>query len=239
MNAYGRILKSLKLRNEISKDIKNCIDKRKVIRENICPHCRSEEYTSNGNKINSKGSKIPRYICNRCKRTFYLITTKSVKENKEKPLDLYSLQIRKEHEIFLFFLNMYLRVEYERMLRSIIKDKDNPNYEYAKKELAKVENKMTNRDILAAIRREEGIISERTIVRWRNKVREGLEGIVEKYSDSPLDEYKWFEFLKEANQGYGLWSGDSKNKQEFDRFVFWLIVLAEDNKLRKNMLPGV
>ena len=135
-------------------------------------------------------------------------------------------------DIFISFLRVYLRNEYERMLWKILNNKDDDRYEYAKKELGKLGGKPTNKDIISKIHADHNVyISKRTVVRWSNKARKGLESIVEKYSDTPLDDEKWYRFLEEANNGYALYSGNHSGKKiDFDKAVLWLIILAEDMK---------
>lgn len=223
MILHKKVFEILGLKDVIKMDINRC----PLIRYNIneaCVHCGSTEYTSNGNKYNSKGMKIPRYICKSCKKTFY---------NKQK-VDGYSLGIRKESDVFKYAIKMFLRIGYEKELRKIVRMKIGNEYEYAYSELKKM--KGTNIDyIIDKIRTEMDVtISKRTIIRWKQQIKNNIEYIVIRYSNKKVEEIDWYLFFKEANRGYNLYANSpSPIKCVFDDTIFLLIVLAEYNQKKE------
>lgn len=205
-----------------------------IIKKNVgkaCRYCGSKNYNNNGTKKNANGIRLARYICTECGKTFYIVEKKNFNE--------YTFHscfegIRKNKSVFYIVFTEYLRVEYERFLRKMAKDKMHSQNEFAKKELQKIVKKSTIASIPITVFRETDIkISKRTVERWVKRIKEDLEFVVKKYASKELDDEVWFEFLKEADKGYSLRGhSPSENKKVFDETAVWLVITAEE--IRKN-----
>lgn len=206
---------------------RDCIIKKNVAE--ACRYCGSKNYNNNGTKKNASGIRLARYICKECGKTFYIIENKHFNEYT---FHSYFEGIRKNESVFYIVFTEYLRVEYERFLRKMAKDKMHSQNEFAKSELQKIVEKSTIASIPRIVFRETDTkISKRTVERWVKKIKEDLEYVVKKYASKELDDEVWFEFLKEANKGYSLMGhSPSENKKAFDVTAVWLVITAEEIK---------
>lgn len=174
-----------------------------------CPFCGGKQLINNGHgKLQDQ--LIVRLQCKDCIKTF-----NSRKHLKETNIIIPNIKLGSY--FFNKFITQFLRLEYERYIKRIIRNHNN-----------KFDNKMDNvKDMCLTMTDICGSfnISRKTGVAWGNMIKQKLKYLYELYGG--IDEYWWENFIECANKGYHFRTSNSDEKIKFDFSILWAISLVE------------